>query len=164
MISYPQIICFGILAATVAVHSQASIGSQNVFPATSSAPNQVLNAAQADEGTDVQLGGRSSLASGGPVSIGPLRPREQQSTLRRWDDANLPSSYPVEPPSLWLNSLDSLRCTQLALTTPGDSSCEGPEAWARAGDGSNGVFFLAVGDTGLLSDGLTSVSPACSFI
>ncbi|XP_026193564.1 uncharacterized protein LOC34618258 [Cyclospora cayetanensis] len=89
----------------------------------------------------------------------------------------------AQPPALWLHSLDSLRCAgegslaserestdgpeiyegasaaAKAATAPlsTGSSCEGPDAWRRATDGSSGVFFIAMGDSGKLSKHLEQV-------
>ncbi|CDI87193.1 serine/threonine protein phosphatase, putative [Eimeria praecox] len=78
-----------------------------------------------------------------------LRTREGE------DAGGLPDA---DPPSLWLNSLDSLRCVKESTTAPGTGACDGPEAWERTVDGSRGVYFVAVGDTGQPSTSLRQVA------
>lgn len=98
-------------------------------------------------------------------STGP--PREQN--LRRPASTVKPETPPPEggpaekgspaadPPTLWLHSLDSLRCNQYNIENPENRLCEGDEAWRRATDGSSGVYFVALGDTGLDTKGLRAV-------
>lgn len=91
-----------------------------------------------------------------PLPATTLSPREPHLRRRSVDEGE--TSRPADPPALWLNSLDSLRCTKDSAVAPGDSTCEGPDAWHRASDGSRGVYFAAVGDTGLPEGGLKLVS------
>ncbi|KAL8431934.1 hypothetical protein Efla_002771 [Eimeria flavescens] len=90
------------------------------------------------------------------TTVLPEESRSSQLRRRREDDF---FGFPtVDPPALWLNSLDSLKCAQDETLSIGDSRCEGREAWLRVSDGSAGVFFIALGDTGNLSNGLSQVS------
>ncbi|CDJ58457.1 serine/threonine protein phosphatase, putative [Eimeria maxima] len=74
--------------------------------------------------------------------------------LRRREGEDVGNLPDADPPSLWLNSLDSLRCVKESTVAPGTGACDGPEAWESAHDGSRGVYFVAVGDTGELSTAL----------
>ncbi|CDI84264.1 serine/threonine protein phosphatase, putative, partial [Eimeria acervulina] len=76
---------------------------------------------------------------------------------RRREDEDMSILPDPDPPTLWLNSLDSLGCVKQSTAVPGTGVCNGPEAWERATDGSRGVYFVAVGDTGLPSTALSKV-------
>ncbi|CDJ51505.1 serine/threonine protein phosphatase, putative [Eimeria brunetti] len=80
------------------------------------------------------------------------------SNFLRHEGADIGSFLDADPPALWLNSLESFRCVKQSSTEPGTSACDGPDAWESASDGSRGVYFLAVGDTGELSDALKQVA------
>ncbi|KAL8271610.1 hypothetical protein Esti_004466 [Eimeria stiedai] len=85
-------------------------------------------------------------------------PADHPPQLRHRTDEDESAFLTADPPALWLNSLDSLRCANHQTPSIGDTTCEGLEAWQRASDGLQGVFFVALGDTGDLSEGLEQVT------
>ncbi|KAL8444085.1 hypothetical protein Emed_006372 [Eimeria media] len=89
----------------------------------------------------------------------PDSPILEEPVLRHRTDEDESAFLTTDPPALWLNSLDSLRCAKHETPSIGNTNnCEGLEAWQRASDGSQGVFFVALGDTGDLSEGLDQVT------
>ncbi|KAL8435689.1 hypothetical protein ACSSS7_002292 [Eimeria intestinalis] len=96
--------------------------------------------------------------SGTPPNSTTPPPADHAPQLRHRTDEDESAFLTADPPALWLNSLDSLRCSEYEPPSIGGTTCEGLEAWQRASDGSQGVFFAALGDTGDLSEGLYQVT------
>lgn len=144
------------LLVSISAFPHVAGSSSNAFP-TASIPLTIGGATGAPPATPISQGQQDSSAISDQPLTSTLSP-QQRLQLRRRHDVDWDTSRPADPPTLWLDSLDSLRCTKYSRVTPGDSTCEGRDAWSRASDGSRGVFFVALGDTGQPSSGLFSVS------
>ena len=164
MVPVPRLLAVWSLSFSISALPHVAASSSNAFPTDADTRSTVS--------IPVSIGGANRIPpinpmlqheQGNPaVSEQPvtstLSPRQQRLQLRRRHDVDWDISRPADPPTLWLDSLDSLRCTKYSTWTPGDSTCEGRDAWSRASDGSRGVFFVALGDTGQPSNGLFGVT------
>lgn len=162
---------FSVLAPSRVATSSSTLPSVQPL-GTSSGPRMTPGAASSNGFGLPAAPNESDATEAGTVFVKTGRPEQAATAPRaalstrapgdhfrhRREDEDMSILPDPDPPALWLNSLDSLGCVKQSTAAPGTGMCNGPEAWERATDGSRGVYFVAVGDTGLPSTALSKVN------
>ncbi|KAL8452974.1 hypothetical protein Emag_002060 [Eimeria magna] len=101
------------------------------LPPTASGPNQLGSAtlreavAPASEGKyQPTINPASSALAGFPAGSTTSSPADHPPQLRHRTDEDESAFLTADPPALWLNSLDSLRCAKHETPSIGDTTCD----------------------------------------